>query len=273
MIGIIVGIVFVLVALVTSIKILRPNREGAVEFLGKYVRMMRPGINLVLPFGLEKVYLVNVTERMADVPEQIVITKDDLNAKVDVVVYYRIVDIKKALYNVDNVNVQIVSLAQTTLRNIIGTMTLSAANSQRNEINTKLEIELSNQVKDWGLVIVRVELQRIEPPREVQKAMNDVVIAERTKNAAKDFAVAKETEADGEKKAAIKRAEGKAKAIELKADAEKTAIDKVQKSLSKSGNYVEWLKVDRWNGVLPQVTGGSSLINIDLDKKMSVKKK
>ena len=156
-----------------------------------------------------------------------IITKDDLNATVDAVVYFRVIDPAKAIYKAQNYRVQITSLARTTLRDIIGKMTLTEANSKRDTLNAILEQELDKQTDAWGIDVIRVELQRIEPPPDVQQAMNNVVIAERDKKAAIDFATANETKADGERRAEIKKAEGTKQALILEAEGRADAIRKV----------------------------------------------
>ena len=134
---------------------------------------------------------------------------------------------KKAIYNVNNFATSVPSLAKTTLRAVIGKMTLTEANENRDQINEEVEKILSKEVTKWGIDVVRVELQRIEPPDDVQDAMNEVVKAENEKIAALDLATAIETKADGERRAEIKKAEGIAAAIRLKADADGDAIKTV----------------------------------------------
>ena len=162
-----------------------------------------------------------------DIDPQSIITKDKLNAVVDGVVYYRVEEAKSAIYNVNNFESSVPSLAKTTLRAVIGKMTLTEANENRDQINLEVEKILSHEVTKWGIDVVRVELQRIEPPDDVQDAMNKVVKAENEKIAALDLATAIETKADGERRAEIKKAEGIAAAIRLKADADGDAIKTV----------------------------------------------
>ena len=223
----IVLIVFFVAALfVLGIKIVRPVEVGIVEFLGKYSRTASSGFNWIVP-GLFKMYRINITERRVDIDPQSIITKDKLNAVVDGVVYYKVDDAQKAIYNVNNFATSVPSLAKTTLRAVIGKMTLTEANENRDTINEEVEKILSIEVSKWGIDVVRVELQRIEPPPDVQEAMNMVVKAENEKIAALDLATAIETKADGERRAEIKKAEGIAAAIRLKADADGDAIKTV----------------------------------------------
>lgn len=215
-----------------SIKIVRPVEKGVVEFLGKYSRTAEAGLNIIVPM-LFKMYKINITEQRVDIEPQSIITKDKLNAEVDGVVYYKVVDPKKSIYNVNDFLTAVPSLAKTTLRAVIGKMTLTESNENRDKINTDVEVILDKQTDPWGIAVIRVELQRIEPPKDVQDAMNNVVKAENEKIAAKDIATALETKADGDRRAEIKRAEGRAQAIKLKAGAEAEAIQIVNEAADK----------------------------------------
>jgi regulator of protease activity HflC (stomatin/prohibitin superfamily) len=219
-------VLFVIIIFALGIKILRPVEVGIIEFLGRYSKTASAGFNWIIPF-LSKMYRINITERRVDIDPQSIITKDKLNAVVDGVVYYRVEDGQKAIYNVNNFETSVPSLAKTTLRAVIGKMTLTEANENRDQINLEVEKILSQEVSQWGIDVVRVELQRIEPPDDVQDAMNQVVKAENEKIAALDLATAIETKADGERRAEIKKAEGIAAAIRLKADADGDAIKTV----------------------------------------------
>jgi regulator of protease activity HflC (stomatin/prohibitin superfamily) len=219
-------VILVIVIFGLGIKIVRPVEVGVVEFLGKYSKTAVAGFNWILP-GLFRMYRINITERRVDIDPQSIITKDKLNAVVDGVVYYKVDDARKAIYNVNNFAMSVPSLAKTTLRAVIGKMTLTEANENRDTINEEVEKILSIEVSKWGIDVVRVELQRIEPPPDVQEAMNMVVKAENEKIAALDLATAIETKADGERRAEIKKAEGIAAAIRLKADADGDAIKTV----------------------------------------------
>ena len=206
-----------------GIRIVRPVEKGLVERLGKYVKTSEQGFHWILPI-IYKMTKVNVTERMVDVEPQTVITKDKLNAVVDAVVYYQIRDAKKALYNVDNHKRQLTSLARTTLRAVVGKMSLTEANENRDEINTKVEKVLDHETDSYGVEVLRVEIQKIEPPMDVQEAMNQVVKAEQERIAANDLASAAEIKADGERRAEIKKAEGVKQGLILKAEGEAQAI-------------------------------------------------
>ena len=182
-------------------------------------------------------HMVNTTEQMVDADPQEIITNDNLNARVDAQVYFKVrqdeESVKNSQYNVDNYQWQIINLARTTLRNIIGTLTLKSANSERGKINLELHKTLLEETRSWGIDIVRTELKEIDPPKDVQETMNKVVKAENEKISAVDFATAAETVADGEKRASIKKAEGVKQAKILQAEGEAEAIRLVNEAANK----------------------------------------
>lgn len=206
----------------TGIRIVRPTERAVIETLGKYSRFGKSGFNWIVPI-FQRMIQVNVTEQMSDIEPQEIITKDNLNANADLVVFYKVNNdeesIKKVLYNVKDFESQIQTLARTTARNVIGDMVFRDVNSKRNELNKKLAAIMQVETKTWGVQIVRVELKEITPPEDVQETMNRVIKAENEKEAAIDFATAKETEADGIKRANIKEAEGIAQGKKIVADA------------------------------------------------------
>src|SRR5512136_868895 len=210
-----------------GIRIVRPTQRGLIERLGKYHNFANPGFHWIIPV-IDKMYLVNVTEQMVDAQPQEIITNDNLNASVDAQVYFRVKadeeSVKGSIYNVNNYKLQIVNLARTTLRNIIGTLTLKSANSERGKINSELYRIMRDETTHWGIDIVRTELKEIDPPKDVQVTMNKVVKAENEKVAAVDFATATETMADGARRAEIKKAEGIKQAKILEAEGEAQAI-------------------------------------------------
>jgi regulator of protease activity HflC (stomatin/prohibitin superfamily) len=219
-----------------GVRIVRPTHRGVIERLGKYHKFAMPGFHWVIPW-IDQVYRVNVTEQMVDAEPQDIITNDNLNARVDAQVYFRVKpdeeSVKASQYNVFDYQVQIVSLARTTLRNIIGTLTVKSANSERDRINLELMKTLKEETKHWGLEIVRSELEEIAPPKDVQETMNKVVKAENEKIAAKDFALATETQADGQRMASIKQSEGVRQAKILEAEGEAQAIKLVNEAANK----------------------------------------
>jgi regulator of protease activity HflC (stomatin/prohibitin superfamily) len=210
--------------------------RGLIERLGKYNRFANPGFHWIIPI-VERMFQVNITEQMVNADPQEIITNDNLNASVDAQVYFKVKEdedsVKGSLYHVNNYKWQIVNLARTTLRNIIGTLTLKSANSERGKINSELHKTLLFETKSWGIEIVRTELKEIDPPRDVQETMNKVVKAENEKIAAIDFATAAETVADGVKRAKIKEAEGFKQSKILHAEGEAEAIKLVNEAANK----------------------------------------
>ena len=219
-----------------GIRIVRPTHMGLIERLGKYNRFATSGFNWIIPV-IENIYQVNITEQMVDAEPQEIITNDNLNARVDAQVYFKVkadeLSVKNCQYNVNNYKWQIVNLARTTLRNIIGTLTLKSANSERGKINSELHKTLCDETVSWGIDIVRTELKEIDPPKDVQETMNKVVKAENEKIAAIDFATATETVADGARRAEIKKAEGVRQAKILEAQGEAEAIRLVNEAAEK----------------------------------------
>ena len=262
----------VVILFLSGFKVVRPTHRALIERLGKYHHFAGPGLHWIIPI-IDRIYRVNVTEQMVDADPQEIITNDNLNATVDAQIYFRVREdeqsVKNSLYNVYNYQVQIVNLARTTLRNIIGTLTLKSANSERGRINTELHQILSEETNDWGISIVRAELKQIDPPQDVQATMNKVVKAENEKIAAIDYATAAETEADGVKRAKIKEAEGFRQAKILSAEGEAEAIRLVNEAAEKYfiGNAqilrkIEALENSLKNNAKIVVPSDSDLVNV-----------
>lgn len=221
--GIIIAVV-VVVLFVLGIRIVRPYQKGVVERFGKYKRTAESGFRWIIPF-VDRMTKVDMRENVVDVPPMEVITKDNVAVTVDAVVYYRATDAVKLIYNVTNFYLAATKLAQTNLRNVIGELTLDESLTSRDAINTQLRDILYEATTQWGVEIVRVELQRIEPPADVTNAMHRQMKAEREKRAVileaegeRQAAIAK---AEGVKQSSILEAQGKAQAIREVADAEK----------------------------------------------------
>jgi regulator of protease activity HflC (stomatin/prohibitin superfamily) len=255
-----------------GIRIVRPTHRGLIERLGKYKKLAGPGFHWIIPV-IDRLFLVNVTEQMVDAEPQEIITNDNLNASVDAQVYFKVKadeeSVKGSIYNVNNYKYQIVNLARTTLRNIIGTLTLKSANSERGKINAELYKTLHTETQSWGIEIVRTELKQIDPPRDVQETMNKVVKAENEKIAAIDSATAAETVADGVKRAKIKEAEGFKQSKILHAEGEAEAIRLVNEAAEKYfvGNAqllrkLEALEASLGNNAKIVVPTGSDLVNV-----------
>ena len=226
--------VFVIILLVNAVKVIRPYQKGLVERLGKFNRILDSGIHFIIPV-IEKVKIVDVREHVIDVPPQEVICKDNVVVTVDAVVYYQVIDPIKAVYNVSDFLMAIIKLAQTNLRAIIGEMELDETLSGRDIINAKLREELDKITDRWGVKITRVEIQRIDPPRDIQEAMAKQMTAEREKRAMILLAEGKKEsaikEAEGEKQARILRAEGIKQEQILIAEGQAEAIRKVLEAL------------------------------------------
>lgn len=207
-------LVFVLLIIAaTGIRIVRPWQKGLIERLGKYKKTVDSGLTFIIPFT-EKMIKVDMREQVVDVPPQGVITKDNVVVEVDAVIYYEVTDPVKVTYNVANFYTAATKLAQTNLRNLVGDMSLDDSLTSREVINTKLRQILDDATDKWGVKVTRVELQRIEPPRDVTEAMHRQMKAEREKRAMI-------LDAEGQKQSAILKAEGQAEAIRRVADAQK----------------------------------------------------
>jgi regulator of protease activity HflC (stomatin/prohibitin superfamily) len=231
--GIVAAGIVVLILLAAGIRIVRPTHRGLVERFGRYNRYARPGFHLIIPL-VERLFRVDIREMMVEAEPQLIITNDNLNAAVDAQVYLKVKadeeSVKASQYNVINYENQVVNLARTTLRNIIGTLSLKSANSERGRINSELRSTLLAETASWGIEILRTELKEIDPPDDVQETMNKVVKAANEKIAAVDFATATETQADGQRRAAVKKAEGARQAQILNAEGEAQAIKLVNEA-------------------------------------------
>ena len=220
----IVIIIIVFILAFKAVKILRPFEKGVVERFGKYQRTVESGLAFVFPF-IETIRKVDLREQVVDVPPQEVITKDNTVVIVDCVIFYEVTDPFNAVYNVVNFYQAITKLAQTNLRNIVGDLELDETLTSREMINTHLREVLDEATDKWGTRVVRVEIQRIEPPKDIVDAMSKQMKAERMKRAAileaEGYKQSEIKRAEGDKQAAILEAEGQAEAIKQVADAQK----------------------------------------------------
>ena len=215
---IIIALALILIAAL-GIRIIRPYERGLIEMLGRYQRTVDSGLRWILPF-VQRISKVDMRERVIDVPPQEVITKDNVVVTVDAVIFFEATDPVKLKYNVGNFQLAVTKLAQTNLRNVIGDLDLDAALTSRELINGKLRQILDDATDKWGTRVVRVEIQRIEPPPDVTEAMHRQMKAERDRRAIV-------TEAEGEKRSAILRAEGQKESQILEAEGEAEAIMRV----------------------------------------------
>jgi regulator of protease activity HflC (stomatin/prohibitin superfamily) len=223
----IVGLVLVLAWLLSlSIRQVRPTQKGLVERMGRYHRFVQGGLTFLVPF-IDRIIKVNTTEQMTPVQRQDVITRDKVFMGVDAVVFYKVkpdeVSVKSSEYSVNNYTIQIDTLARTVLRDIIGGMDMTVANTSRHIINQQLKEALDEQTECWGIEIVRAEIKDLEPPRELIASMESVLKADNDRQAAEKTAVAQATLATGQKNAAIQVAEGEKQAAILKAEGQRQA--------------------------------------------------
>jgi regulator of protease activity HflC (stomatin/prohibitin superfamily) len=212
-------IIVLIVYVALAVKIIQQYQQGLVERFGRYRKTLDPGLHVIVPF-VEKVRKIDMREQVVDVQPQEVITKDNVVVTVDAVVYYQATDPVKLTYNVANFIVAATKLAQTNLRNVIGDMDLDQALTSRETINTELREILDEATDVWGTRVVRVEIQRIDPPADVTQAMHRQMKAERDRRAIV-------TEAEGERQSAILKAQGVKQARILDAEGQAQAIKEV----------------------------------------------
>ncbi|ABG03672.1 SPFH domain, Band 7 family protein [Rubrobacter xylanophilus DSM 9941] len=217
-----------------SIRIIPQARVGIVQRLGRYHRTAESGLTFVIPLVDRMLPKTDLREQVVSFQPQAVITNDNVGIQISTVVYYRIVDPRAAEYEVANLRVALEQITQTTLRNVIGNLTLDRTLVSRDEINAKLRTVLDEVTERWGVRITRVEIKEIIPPRDIQQAMEKQMQAERDRRAAilkaegeKRSAILK---AEGEKESAILRAEGERRSAVLRAEGEAEAYRKVQQA-------------------------------------------
>ncbi|TRO52136.1 paraslipin [Candidatus Bathyarchaeota archaeon] len=239
MIGFLIAAIIIML-LTMSVKKVNQYEKGIVEKFNAYEKMVDPGLRMITPF-VERILRVNMREQVIDVPPQEIITEDNVVVTIDAVIYYQVVDAKLALYEIEDFELAIVKLAQTTLRNIVGEMSLDVCLTSREKINVELRSVLDQATDKWGTKVNRIELQRIDPPQDIQTAMHKQKTAEQErrqlrllatgrKEAAEQEKQAAILKAQGEKASTILQAEGQAKAVEVVAEAQAKAIKAVSES-------------------------------------------
>lgn len=222
----IIIVLVLIVALRSSVVIVRPYEEVLYERLGKYKKTLYQGFNMIAPF-ISKIHRVDVRTQTLDVPPQEVITKDNSPTKVDAVIYIKVVDPRKAIYNVQDYRLATVKFAQTTLRAIIGNMELDEVFYNRDVINAKLRDIIDRETDKWGVKVENVEIKEVDPSGPVKAAMEEQTASERERRAAILRADGKKRaailEAEGMKRARILQAEGRRQAAILEAEGERMA--------------------------------------------------
>jgi len=243
--GILLGVTVVIILLIVYKGIRKVNQyeKGIVERWHAYEKTVDPGLRYVIPF-VQRMLRVNMREQIIDVPPQEIITEDNVVVTIDAVIYYQVVDSKRALYEVEDFELAIVKLAQTTLRNIVGEMSLDTCLTSREKLNLDLRKVLDEATDKWGTKVNRIELQRIDPPKDIQQAMHKQKTAEQERRQLRLLATGRKEasaqdkegtilKAEGDKQGAVLKAEGEAKAIELVAKAQAEAVKVVSEAANK----------------------------------------
>jgi regulator of protease activity HflC (stomatin/prohibitin superfamily) len=264
MAGLIVAAVIVVFALIVAartIRIIPQARAGVVERLGRYSRTLQPGLTIVVPFIDRVKPLIDMREQVVAFQPQPVITEDNLVVQIDTVLYFTITDPKAVSYEVANPLQAIEQLTVTTLRNVIGGMTLEVSLTSRDAINSQLRVVLDEATGKWGIRINRVELKSVDPPATIQEAMEKQMRAERDKRAqiltAEGTKQAQILTAEGSQQAAILQAEGGRQAAILRAEGEAKAIHTVFTAIHE-GNPDEGLLRYTYLQMLPQLAQGEA---------------
>lgn len=250
-----------LTALVRSVRIINQYEKGLVMRFGKYQRTVGSGINILVPF-VESILAVDMRERVLNVDPQDVITKDNVAVIVDAVVYYKVIDPVKAEFEIQNFAYAATTLAQTNMRNIVGELALDETLISRDIINNNLRGVLDEATNPWGVKITRVEVQKIQPPKDIEDAMSKQMKAEREKRAeiltAEGYKTSQILRAQGDKESAILKSEGQAQAVERVAEAAEKFLTPRALELRK----IEMLEKALQNNTKYIIPSNSNLLNI-----------
>jgi regulator of protease activity HflC (stomatin/prohibitin superfamily) len=252
---------FVVVVIVRSVRIIPQARAGVVERLGRYARTLEPGLALLVPFVDRLKPLIDLREQVVSFAPQPVITEDNLVVNIDTVIYFQVTDPRAASYEIANYIAAIEQLTVTTLRNVIGGITLEQTLTSRDQINAELRGVLDEATGKWGIRVNRVELKAVDPPASIQEAMEKQMRAERDRRAAiltaEGVKQSQILTAEGEKQSAILRAEGQRQAQILSAEGEAKAIDTVFSAIH-AGNPDPKLLAYQYLTMLPQIAQGDA---------------
>jgi regulator of protease activity HflC (stomatin/prohibitin superfamily) len=254
-------VLFVVIVLAKTIKIVPQARAGVVERLGRFHKTLNPGLALVVPFVDKLLPMIDLREQVVSFEPQPVITEDNLVVSIDSVIYFQVTDPKAATYEIADFIRAIEQLTVTTLRNVIGGMALERTLTSRDEINSQLRGVLDEATGKWGIRVNRVELKAIDPPASIQETMEKQMRADREKRAAiltaegvKQSAI---LTAEGEKQAQILRAEGQRQSMILQAEGQSQAIDTVFRAIHE-GNADPKLLAYQYLQMLPQLAQGEA---------------
>jgi regulator of protease activity HflC (stomatin/prohibitin superfamily) len=261
LIVLIVVAVVVLFVLARTIRIVPQANAGIVERLGRYQRTLNAGLAIVVPFIDRLRPLIDLREQVVSFAPQPVITEDNLVVSIDSVIYFQVTDPKAATYEIADYIQAIEQLTVTTLRNVIGGMSLEDTLTSRDDINAQLRGVLDEATGKWGIRVNRVELKAIDPPSSIQEAMEKQMRADRDKRAAiLNAEGTKQSQiltAEGEKQSAILRAEGQRQALVLQAEGQSKAIETVFRAIHE-GDADPKLLAYQYLQVLPQIAQGES---------------
>src|SRR4051794_41544028 len=254
-------LVFIVIVILRSVRIIPQARAGVVERLGRYQRTLGPGLSLLVPFVDRLRPLVDLRETVVSFPPQPVITEDNLVVSIDTVVYLQVTDARAATYEIANYLGAVEQLTTTTLRNVVGGLNLEEALTSRDNINGQLRIVLDEATGKWGIRVNRVELKAIDPPHSIQDSMEKQMRAERDRRAliltaegTKQSAI---LTAEGSRQAAILEAEGAAKSAVLRAQGEAEAITTVFSAIH-AGDPDSKLLAYQYLQMLPKIAEGDS---------------
>jgi regulator of protease activity HflC (stomatin/prohibitin superfamily) len=261
LIVLIVVAVVVLITLSRAIRIIPQARAGVVERLGRYQRTLDPGLALVIPYVDRVKPLIDLREQVVSFPPQPVITEDNLVINIDTVIYFQVTDPKAASYEIADYIAAIEQLTVTTLRNVIGGMTLEDTLTSRDQISGALRTVLDEATGKWGIRVNRVELKAVDPPASIQEAMEKQMRAERDRRAAiltaEGVKQSQILTAEGEKQSSILRAEGQREAQILEAEGEARAIETVFAAIHR-GDADPRLLAYQYLQTLPQIADGEA---------------